>query len=407
MTSTDFDFAKAIAPIQVDTFFDEYWEKRPLVVSRQTPDYYTNLLTMADIDLIIYSLGPDWKTLRLVKQGGFFAHNFMHPDGSANIVQLYNAYEQGYSIILLDLHKRWMPLSAFARELECFLNHPVGINLYLTPKNSQAFVPHFDDHDVLILQIEGTKNWRIYEPIVELPNKEFAGGEQSLPKEQLPPVVADICLAPGDMLYLPRGYGHNVSTSNCSSLHLTVGIFIYTWSDLLSGMLRSLSKQDVAFRRALPPGFIRDSQIKNSLEAQFQEILQYLATQAKLESGIEKLTDSLLENMKNPLPDGYFRRIDHLSKINLETIVQKRKGTIFRIVTSENSLTVKYLSTKIEMSQKFAAALDYINTNSKFTIKELPLLNDDAKLELVQRMIGSGILTIVEERTVKDSGGWS
>jgi hypothetical protein len=111
--------------------------------------------------------------------------------------------------------------------------------------------------------------------------------------------------------------------------------------------------------------------------------------------------------MKNPLPDGYFRRIDHLSKINLETIVQKRKGTIFRIVTSENSLTVKYLSTKIEMSQKFAAALDYINTNSKFTIKDLPLLNDDAKLELVQRMIGSGILTIVEERTVKDSGDWS
>jgi hypothetical protein len=254
VTSADFDFARAIAPIQVDTFFHEYWEKRPLVVSRQRPDYYTNLVTMADIDLIIYSLQPDWKTLRLVKQGGFFAQNF-----------------------------------------------------------------------------------------------------------------------------------------------------IYTWSDLLSGMLRSLSQQDVAFRRALPAGFIRDSQIKNYLEAQFQELLQFLGTQAKLESGIEKLTDSLLENMKNPLPDGYFRRIDNLSQMNLETIVQKRKGTLFSIIPNENSITVKYFSKKLEISKKFAAAIDYINTNNKFSIKDLPSIDDNSKLEFVHRLIGSGLLTIVEE----DTGGLS
>lgn len=397
MISTDWDFAKAIAPIGVDTFFNEYWEKRPLVVDNRDSNYYSNLLTMAEIDLIVYSLQPDWKTLRLVKGGGFFAQNFMHPDGSANIVQLYNAYEQGYSIILLDLHKRWMPLSGFARELECFLNHPVGINLYLTPKDSQAFVPHFDDHDVFILQIEGTKNWRIYEPIVELPNKEFAGGEQSLPKDQLPPVIDDICLQPGDLLYLPRGYGHNVSTSNSSSLHLTVGVFIYTWSDLLANLVRSLSKQDVAFRRALPPGFIRDRQVKDSLSGQFQELVQFLGTQAKLESGIEKLTDSLLENMKNPLPDGYFQRIENLGQMSLSTIVQKRKSSLIRIIPKENSITVKYLTKKLEMSQKFAAALDYINTNHKFPIKDLPGIDDNSKLKFVHRMINSGILTIVED----------
>lgn len=399
----DWDFAKAIAPIGVDTFFNEYWEKRPLVVDNRDSNYYSNLLTMADIDLIVYSLQPDWKTLRIVKGGGFFAQNFMHPDGSANIVQLYNAYEQGYSIILLNLEKRWMPLSGFARELECFLNHPVGINLYLTPKDSQAFVPHFDDHDVFILQIEGTKNWQIYEPIVELPNKEFAGAEQSLPKDQLPPVIDDICLQPGDLLYLPRGYGHNVSTSNSSSLHLTVGVFIYTWSDLLANLVQSLSKQDVAFRRALPPGFIRDRQVKESLSGQFQDLVQFMGTQAKVESGIEKLTDSLLENMKNPLPDGYFRRVENLSQMSLSTIVQKRKGTLIRIIPQENSITVKCLSNKLKMSQKFAAALDYINTNNKFPIKDLPSIDDNSKLEFVHRMINSGILTIVED---ENKGGF-
>ena len=35
-----FDFGLLIAPIEPSRFFAEYWEKRPLVVARQSPDYY-------------------------------------------------------------------------------------------------------------------------------------------------------------------------------------------------------------------------------------------------------------------------------------------------------------------------------------------------------------------------------
>lgn len=40
----------------------------------------------------------------------------------------------------------------------------VGANAYLTPPNSQGFAPHYDDIEAFVLQIEGSKNWKVYKP---------------------------------------------------------------------------------------------------------------------------------------------------------------------------------------------------------------------------------------------------
>ena len=40
----------------------------------------------------------------------------------------------------------------------------VGTNMYLTPPGTQGFAPHYDDVEVFILQLEGKKHWRVYEP---------------------------------------------------------------------------------------------------------------------------------------------------------------------------------------------------------------------------------------------------
>ena len=47
------DFNALIAPITRDQFFSEYWEKKPLRISRHQPDYFKSLLAGSDIDYLL------------------------------------------------------------------------------------------------------------------------------------------------------------------------------------------------------------------------------------------------------------------------------------------------------------------------------------------------------------------
>lgn len=40
----------------------------------------------------------------------------------------------------------------------------VGTNVYLTPPQSQGFAPHYDDIEAFIIQLEGSKYWKLYKP---------------------------------------------------------------------------------------------------------------------------------------------------------------------------------------------------------------------------------------------------
>lgn len=51
-------------------------------------------------------------------------------------------------------------LSLLQEYFGCF----VGANVYLTPPGSQGFAPHYDDIEAFIMQLEGSKEWRIYAP---------------------------------------------------------------------------------------------------------------------------------------------------------------------------------------------------------------------------------------------------
>jgi ribosomal protein L16 Arg81 hydroxylase len=189
-------------------------------------------------------------------------------------------------------------------------------------KGAQGFDAHFDTHEVFVLQIEGTKHWRIYglareAPLVE-EQAEFA-------REQLGPPTREVLLQAGDLLYLPRGYVHEAFTSETLSLHLTVGVKVFRWVDLLHQAVDELSTREVRFRRSLPRGLLTGG-TSLALSGQLRELLQVLAEGARADEAVVRLAAGFVEKLR-ALPGNYFAEVD-VERINLDTVVQRTPGAL-------------------------------------------------------------------------------
>ena len=75
-------------------------------------------------------------------------------------------FAEGSTVVLQGLHRLWPPLIEFADQLAADLGHPTQVNAYVTPPSSRGFSPHYDVHDVFVLQVAGEKHWTIHEPVL-------------------------------------------------------------------------------------------------------------------------------------------------------------------------------------------------------------------------------------------------
>ena len=123
----------------------------------------------------------------------------------------------------------------------------VNANMYITNSGAKISIPpHNDRQDVLIYQINGKKQWTMYEPEIKLPvlNLEVGKGKKNMPINiNKLKFIKTVLLNPGDLLYIPRGMVHVTSTkvsnnnvekpihvnthqdhSSTSSIHITFGV---------------------------------------------------------------------------------------------------------------------------------------------------------------------------------------
>lgn len=117
-----------------------------------------------------------------------------------------------------------------------YLGTFVGANLYLTPPDSQGFAPHFDDIEAFVVQVEGRKHWKLYKPRnkeEELPR--FSSRNFNEECDSLGEPILDVILAPGDLLYFPRGTIHQAkAVEEEHSLHVTISAYqTNTYADFL------------------------------------------------------------------------------------------------------------------------------------------------------------------------------
>jgi bifunctional lysine-specific demethylase and histidyl-hydroxylase NO66 len=232
--------------------FRECWPAKPQV-HRADAAWARSLLTSSAIDTLIAEQGLGASRIMMADGGPLPARHYSAGD-AIDAIGLGERLRDGGTLLLQGLHTLHAPLVGFCREIVVELGHPVQANAYLTPPRSNGFAHHWDGHSSFLIQTEGSKNWQIFEPVVEDPMTpgsirsgqlpaDFAGHEPFL----------DVELNAGDVLWLPRGWIHNGVTTDEWSLHVTIGIKQFTPYGLL-GPLVQAAVEEPALRAALPPG---------------------------------------------------------------------------------------------------------------------------------------------------------
>ncbi|MFE2159889.1 JmjC domain-containing protein [Streptomyces lydicus] len=162
--------------------------------------------------------------------------------------ELHRCLAEGASLVIDAIDELHEPVSDLAQHLESWLHTHVQINAYASWSAQEGFGTHWDDHDVIVVQVEGSKHWRLYGPTRIAPMHRDTAQPEPPPEQP----IADLVLEPGDVLYLPRGWWHAVAADQgVRSLHLTCGLTPHTGADLI-GWLSEMLRDSEQVRADLP-----------------------------------------------------------------------------------------------------------------------------------------------------------
>jgi ribosomal protein L16 Arg81 hydroxylase len=135
----------------------------------------------------------------------------------------------GATLVLNAVERMVPPLQALAHGFEERLGERAQCNLYFSAAPVAAFAPHFDTHEVFVLQVGGCKRWRLWPNPAALPLPQDPDDPQARPQGE----PLEFVLREGEVLYLPRGWWHAALATEGPSLHLSLGIHARTRLDFL------------------------------------------------------------------------------------------------------------------------------------------------------------------------------
>jgi ribosomal protein L16 Arg81 hydroxylase len=372
-----------IAPVAVEEFRSCFWEQQPLVVHRKDPNYYSGLFNLQDFEEAV-TRGPDYVKVAnaATKKGASYKAGM-----TEGLEAVLGDMRAGCSLVLDQVHNREPKLGLLCRVLAAELGHRFQINLYLTPANGQGFTPHWDNHDVFILQTVGSKNWKIEKQRRLLPGKEQSMGDEG---RELREDLHSFVLEQGDLIYIPRGFVHAAECESEPSLHITLGVTGVFWDDLLYAAVKAALLQDERLRHALPLGFHQTP--NDPMIGRLKGVFRELADETFLGGVVAQFKDELVRghtlDISNQIID-FFRP----KPLGIDDVLGARRAIAYQMHKEDDSVRINYGARAIVFPSFFGEALDFALSRPAYVIREIPGdLEDEERIAFAERLLEEGLV---------------
>ncbi|MFJ5840479.1 JmjC domain-containing protein [Streptomyces shenzhenensis] len=227
-----------------DSFWS-HWRKSPGVFV--SGGAALSPFTLADIDAALASgffrepYVEMWQDGRRVQATSFTSSRTVGqeaPAGFADEAKIHALLKDGATLLLRCIDQWHAPTRDLLRVLALELGRAVEAFFFVTPAGQPGLPLHRDDADVLVVQLAGSKSWKVHEGPTD--GAWRAGRVRS--DEPQPAELFHTVLRPGETLYIPRGFAHRATGQDGLSAHLSLTVREIGVADL------SLSLKDHVLR---------------------------------------------------------------------------------------------------------------------------------------------------------------
>lgn len=372
-----------------DSFFDDILGRHPRVV----PD-------RADADRLNL-FGPDAKQIILNAYRSHaprMTHHAARPLGAppgagavdtpAEFAALIGEYhDRGYTVRIPEVAPLFPALARFVRALEEVLLVKVEAELFWSAEGLRAPV-HYDDWEIIAIQLVGEKRWFISHAPSALPNPWKRIGEKAANLGD----SAQVDMRLGDLLYIPRGTTHTVH-STTESLHLSIGFAPLTVRDAIAAMLDHLSDLDRPLRLGATPR-ADDTAHGRGLDPLCGNVrlgLARLSEACRSREFVSEALDHRASRLVCGLPA--LKPAPASRPLTSNSRVRHSDLAISKVIATPEILDFGQPGGHTLIHLGAEPCVRFVAANAEFRIGDIPGgISDDVRVALVSRLVGTGFL---------------
>jgi ribosomal protein L16 Arg81 hydroxylase len=231
------DYSIADIVGDIEGFKRDYFNKKPMFRRNALPAISQDVLSLADLDDLINLEIVRYPYIKVNLNGSGVPEFGYTKDitvqgstvtGVPDPEKVHALYRAGGTITWASLNQICPKVREFIRMISQAMAVRTDAVAFLTPAGKKGYPAHHDGVDLFIVQVSGSKHWRLWNLA-----KERGEGETYTREETLGEPVIEETLKAGDVLYLPYGTPHQATAQDEPSLHLSIMMRPRMWRDLL------------------------------------------------------------------------------------------------------------------------------------------------------------------------------
>lgn len=201
------DILTSIGELSVDEFMRRHWQRRPFMARQALPNFVSpiepaQLFSMAASDEVDSKLVSAFEGRWALQRGP--------------IARLPARRKPGWSLLVNGVDRHDDTMSALMQRFRFVPDARLDDLMVSFATDGGGVGPHVDSYDVFLLQARGKRRWRISPP----GDERLVSGAPLKLLAQFAPTESWL-LEPGDMLYVPPGWGHEgVADGECMTFSI-------------------------------------------------------------------------------------------------------------------------------------------------------------------------------------------